>query len=365
MIQISDYQYELPQNLIAQKPASPRDRSRLFVYDTKTDTVVFDRFIHLDRYLPGNSLLVLNNTKVLPSRITLYKESEGKVRVLFLVNEFVHAKTNIIQGMVDRHARIGERLYFDKTHFCTAISQDTHLFSFKLQFPREKLFSLLQNKGTMPIPLYIKHSPLTEHELRQKYQTIFAKEKGSSAAPTASLHFTNRVFNKLEKKEIEKCFVTLHVGLGTFAPVDEENIRSKTLYKEYYEIPDRTLQHINTSKCEGKKVVSVGTTVTRTLESFAKSKVPTSPPVGGFEGRGKNQKAKLMDKTDLFIFPPYEFKIVDHLITNFHLPESSLMMLVEAFLRYKKSQKSLIHLYSIAIQNHFRFYSFGDAMLIL
>jgi len=204
----------------------------------------------------------------------------------------------------------------------------------------------------MPIPLYLKKSPLKRNELLEKYQTIFAKIQGSSAAPTASLHFTDRVFGRLDKKRIKKYFITLHVGLGTFAPITNENIKQKKLHKEYLEVDSSTLQSINRLKRKGKILVAAGTTTVRTLESISQSEI-------------YHLRSNIYNETDLFIFPPYNFKMVDILITNFHLPKSSLMMLVEAFLQYKKSKKSLVELYKIAIKNEFRFYSFGDAMLII
>ena len=218
----------------------------------------------------------------------------------------------------------------------------------------------------MPIPPYLKKSPLTSDELLKKYQTIFAKTDGSAAAPTASLHFTDKIFDKLEKKRIKKYFVTLHVGLGTFAPITDENVKQKKLHEEYFEVDRETLQCIDTLKQEeGKKLVAVGTTVVRTLESKARHRVfSTASPQRGPRRLSQKQMSSL-SKTDLFIFPPYNFKMVDILITNFHLPKSSLMMLVEAFLQHKKARKSLVELYNIAVKNDFRFYSFGDAMLIL
>jgi S-adenosylmethionine:tRNA ribosyltransferase-isomerase len=197
----------------------------------------------------------------------------------------------------------------------------------------------------MPIPPYLKKTSLKKDELLAKYQSIFAREKGSSAAPTASLHFTEKVFEKLGEKGIGKHFVTLHVGMGTFAPLTKDNLENKTLHHESYLIDKDTYDLILKEKKQGKKLVSVGTTVTRTLESVAKTGL-------------------LAVKTDLFIYPPYNFKMVDHLITNFHLPKSSLMMLVEAFLQNKRAKRKLINLYNVAIENKFRFYSFGDAMLI-
>ena len=348
MVNIEDYNYLLPEVNLALEPAVPRDSSKLFVYDTKTDQITFDKFCNLDKYLPNDSFLVLNNTKVLPARVVLKKETGGKVIILFLVNELTQKK--IISGIVDRKINVGSKIFFEDGTFIKVVGQNENIFDFKFDFSKEKLFSLLQKFGNMPIPPYLKKSSLTRDDLMKKYQTIFAKNEGSSAAPTASLHFTDSVFSKLEKKNIKKYFVTLHVGLGTFASITDENIMKKKLHEEYFEIEEKTLLSIDSLKQKGKKLVAVGTTVTRTLESMSKI---------------KDKKLKMIGKTDLFIYPPYDFKMVDVMITNFHLPKSSLMMLVEAFLQHKKAKRHLVDLYNIAIKNNFRFYSFGDAMLVL
>jgi len=371
MVNSEDYGYFLPESNLALEPAVPRDLSKLFVYDTKTDQITFDQFFNLNKHLPNNSFLVLNDTKVLPARVILKKESGGKVIILFLVNELTHSTGSgqaglaslpseseglrVIRGMVDRKVNIGAKLFFEDGSFIEAIKQKENIFDFKFKFSKEKLFTLLQKFGNMPIPPYLKKSTLTRNELMEKYQTIFARAPvgarlASSAAPTASLHFTDSVFKNLKEKGIKKYFVTLHVGLGTFAPITERNIKQKKLHEEYYEINKSTIQSINRLKNDGEKLVAVGTTVTRTLESISDI---------------KNQKLKIFGKTDLFIFPPYDFKMADIMITNFHLPKSSLMMLVEAFLQHKKAKRHLIDLYNMAIKNNFRFYSFGDAMLIL
>lgn len=341
VIKKEDFDYHLPQNLIAQTPAKPRDSSKLFIYQTKTNEIFFDKFYHLDQYLPNNSFLVLNNTKVIPARLVMRRPTGGKVEVFFL-----EIGENKVKIMVDRKVVIGEKLFFDQKNYLVLIHQEKNIFSGRYDFSREKLFYLLHRYGTMPIPLYLRKTPLSKKELRKKYQTIFGKEEGSAAAPTASLHFTHRVFKKLEKKGIEKFFITLHVGLGTFAPLTEENLKEKRLHEEYYQIEKETWKEIVDFKNEEKNLVAVGTTTVRTLESALKTK-------------------ELSGQTNLFIFPPFDFQMVDILITNFHLPQSSLMMLVEAFLRYKKAKKRLVELYNIAIKNQFRFYSFGDAMLIL
>jgi len=340
-VDLDYYGYLLPKKNLALEPAVPRDGSKLFIYDSSTDEIVFDHFYNLDKYLPKNSFMVMNNTKVLPARVTMKKEFGGKVVILLLVNEIVG---NILPIIVDRKITVGEKIFFDDENFLDIVNQNENIFEVKFSFTKQKLFSLLEKYGTMPIPPYLKKSPLTRDELLKKYQTIFAKTDGSAAAPTASLHFTNKAFDKLEKKGIEKYFVTLHVGLGTFAPITDKNIKQKKLHEEYFEVGRETLRCIDTSKQEGKKLVAVGTTVVRTLESKARHRVFS---------------------TDLFIFPPYDFKMVDILITNFHLPKSSLMMLVEAFLQFKGAKKNLVELYNMAIKNNFRFYSFGDVMLIL
>ena len=343
------YEYFLPEANLALEPAVPRDSSKLFIYNTEKDKVIFDTFSNIDKYLPNNSFMVLNNTKVLPARVTMKKESGGKVVVLLLVNEIID---NTLPIIVDRKINVGEKISFDNDNYLHVIGQKENIFEVKFDFGRQHLFSLLNKYGAMPIPPYLKKSTLSKDDLLKKYQTIFAKTDGSAAAPTASLHFTDSVFKKLDEKDIKRLFVTLHVGMGTFAPITDENIKLKKLHEEYYEVEDKTMQCIGTLKKEGKKLVAVGTTVVRTLESISKIHI-------------KNQKEKTIEKTDLFIFPPYDFKMVDIMITNFHLPKSSLMMLVEAFLQNKKAKKSLVELYNIAIKNNFRFYSFGDAMLIL
>ncbi|GIW64518.1 MAG: S-adenosylmethionine:tRNA ribosyltransferase-isomerase [Patescibacteria group bacterium] len=362
------YDYHLPDNLLAKIPVSPRDSAKLFVYDTKTDEIIFDRFLNLDKYLPNNSFLVLNNSQVVPSRVTMFKKTGGKVVVLFFVNELINSQNYIVRGLVDRKINLGEKLFFDKENFIEVKNQEKNIFTFKFDYSKEKLFSLLYKYGNMPIPLYLKDSPLKKDKLLKKYQTIFAdklgdKKLGSIAAPTASLHFTNRVFKKIEKKGIERLFLKLYVGIGTFAPITEENLRTKKLHQEYYEIDKNTYEKIIDFKKQGKKLVAVGTTVVRTLESIARQQNFLSP-WGPYPKSEKNLLPPLIEKTDLFIFPPYAFKMVDILITNFHLPGSSLMMLVEAFLQYKKAKKHLIDLYNIAIKNDFRFYSFGDSMVI-
>lgn len=355
MIDFSDYDFRLSQELIALKPESPRDSSRLFVYNTKTDNIFFDRFHNLTHYLPQNSFLVLNNTKVVPARLTLYKQNGGKAVCLFLVNE-MREDDRTVKVFADRKVEVGERLQVHGSSFIVH-SQNHRVFTLRMEFGKKKLLEILEKWGTMPVPLYLRKTPLNNNVLREKYQTVFADKNvdklGSVAAPTASLHFTKRLFNKLEQKGVNKSYIKLYVGLGTFAQVDEETIKTNKLHSEYISVDKSTAELINKNKSAGKKLVAVGTTVVRTLESVVQKNT-------------NNYKIKeYSGDTDIFLYPPYRFKIVDALITNFHLPKSSLMMLVDAFLQWRGAKRSLRDLYSIAIKNKFRFYSFGDAMLIL
>ena len=346
------YSYNLPKEKIANQPAKPRDFSKLFVYDTLEDKIYFDIFLNLDRYLPKNSFLVLNNTKVLPARVEMLKETGGKVKVLFLVDEALNENSKLIKGLVNKKLNLKEKIYFpNKKDFIEVVSQEKNIFTFSLKTDLNKFLKLLNLYGEAPLPPYIKNTPLTKKEAKEKYQTIFAKKLGSIAAPTASFHFTKRVFKKLKRKGIEHFFITLHVGLGTFMPISEENIKKRKLHKEYWEIETSIYKKILKLK-QKKKLIAVGTTTTRLLETLVRKKLNLSKKI-------------LRGTTELFIFPPFKFKMIDGLITNFHLPKTSLMMLVEAFLQFKNSKRHLKELYEIAIENDFRFYSFGDAMLIL
>lgn len=346
MQMLQQYDYHLPARLIANVPASPRDSARLFVYDTKTDEVIFDTFLHLERHLPPNSLLVFNNTKVVPARLWLKRESGGKIQVFLMMNE-LRPEDVFIKGIVDRKLSVGAKLYFWSGVYLEVVGQDEQFFFFMPSVTREELWSLLTKEGVTPIPPYIKNSPLTESTLREKYQSVIAKIPASVAAPTASLHFSQRLLKKLDQHAFMRTEVTLHVGAGTFAPIDESNFQSKKLFTEYYAITREASKKVLEAKASHTPVVPIGTTALRTLESDMRS--------GLKAGEGK---------TDIFIFPPFEFKVADALITNFHVPKSSLMLLVDAFLAHKKAKRRILDLYEIAIANDFRFYSFGDGMLI-
>ena len=358
------YHYNLPESLIARQPAEPRDAARLFVYDTARDKVTFDTFANLGAHLPQKSLLVLNDTKVIPARVVLKKETGGKIEVLFLVNEWRHENGEPIPALVDRKITVGARLFFDEPNtkkFFTVAQQDENIFYLDPNFPPNDLFALLNKKGITPLPKYIKNTGLDEATLREKYQTVFGKNPASVAAPTASLHFTERLLARLEKQGVQKTFVTLNVGLGTFAPVSAENLAHGTLHTELLTIPARSRTAIVAHKLSDKPVIAVGTTVVRTLEAEATK-------ILSCKNANEDTKAALgdiVDATQIFIHPPYDFKMVDAMVTNFHLPDTSLMMLVQAFLEHKGARRELVDLYAIAIKEKFRFYSFGDAMFIV
>jgi len=349
MISPDEYNYELPKELIASTPALPRDSARLLVYDARSDAVSFSRFSDLSRFLPVNSLLVMNETKVVPARVKLRKATGGAVEVLFLVNEEMNG--GLAPCIAAKKLAIGASLFFPNGKVAVVERQENERFFLRFSFPLEELGGFLEAYGTTPIPKYIKGMTLSETELRARYQTVFAKRPASAAAPTASLHFTDAVFASLGEKRIARASITLHVGLGTFAPVREENISERRLHREWFEVPAETARAIRDAKGEGRPIVAAGTTVMRALESASKDI---------FEGR-----ENIRGTTELFIFPPFRFAVADALITNFHVPKSSLMMLVDAFLKHKGARRGVLDLYAVAIEEKFRFFSFGDAMLVL
>lgn len=337
------YNYSLPNELIAQKPASPRDSARLLVYnrnlcEAKPSTINFDKFLNLDKYLPKNAVLVFNETKVLPARLELQKQTGGKVKILYIGQD-----KNLYEFLADRKIEVGSKLFLGKKAIFEAISKKEN--KYLLKFAGKNIFALLEKYGKTPIPPYIKNSPLSEKQLRKEYQTIFAKQLGSVAAPTASLHFTKRVFAKLKKKGIDIKFVNLTVGLGTFVPLTDENLKTKKLHKEFYNIDKKTAEFLNKAKKDGRPIIGVGTTVVRTLESATKN----------------NQLKNLSGETQLFIEEGYKFKFINGMVTNFHVPKSSLLMMVSAL----TGREKLLEIYQKAIEQKFRFYSFGDGMLIL
>jgi S-adenosylmethionine:tRNA ribosyltransferase-isomerase len=342
-----DYKYALPNELIANKPAEPRDAARLLIYSTGTDEIVFDTFANISRYMPSGSVLVLNDTKVVPARLPLTKVTGGIVNILFLMNEWDGGET--IKGLPDRMISPGESLYLVDRPVAEAVSNVREEFTFKLTVSADQFRQLCDVYGRTPLPPYI-HSDLPEEKIRAEYQTTYAAHPASVAAPTASLHFTGRVFASLDAKDITRTHVTLHVGRGTFSPVTSDMEKAGKLHPEPIHISRESAERIRAAKAAGKPVIAAGTTAVRLLES-----APDQILAGqGYDG-----------ETSLFIRPPYQFRVADALITNFHLPGTSLLSLLDAFLQSKQSRKTWRDIYEIAVRDHFRFYSFGDAMLVL
>lgn len=348
----SNFDYHLPKSLIADFPAKPRDHSRLLVVDRKTGKISHHIFYEIDGMLGPGDVLVLNKTKVFPARLFAKKITGGAVELLF-IEEIKPGEWSV---MTHPGLKIGGQIIFKKYVF-DVIGQKGMTAIIDTKMDRDKLMGLFSKYGHTPLPPYI-HSVEQESELRKEYQTVYAALTGSVAAPTAGFHFTKELLKRLKKRGIQIEYVTLHVGLGTFAPVKTKKLEDHPMHFEYYELDKNTSKRLNLAKKSGKRIVSVGTTSTRVLESAVNSKGLLVP-----------QKSK----TNLFIFPPYKFKFVDALITNFHLPESTLIALVSAFVSYPNTKEkfrdfasSLIgKAYQLAVKKKYRFYSFGDACFII
>lgn len=347
---LAHYHYEIGEKNIGKNPANPRDHAKLLVYDTVKDEISIDRFYNLINYLPENALMVMNNTGVIPARVDFVKDTGGRVEGLVLINEGWQ-EDGTIPVIVNKQIIVGRTLNIAQYGF-EVLRQNHQYFYLKPNFDKRLLPSILVEYGTTPTPKYLGKLDMEESVLRERYQTIFSKENKSVAAPTASLHFTERVLTSLKDKNIERVAVTLHVGMGTFAEVTEDNIQSQSLHTEPISISNTAWTQIQNYKNKHKPIIAVGTTAMRTLESQAGMLM--SKPSGDIH-----------TATNLFIRSGYSFQIADILITNFHTPRSSLMALVDAFLQHKKSKKDLLSLYDFAIENEFQFFSFGDSMLIL
>ncbi len=354
----SDFDYYLPQELIAQSPIEPRDASRLMVLDRKTGAIEHRTFHDFADYLVAGDVLVCNQSRVIPARLFGRKvPSGGKVELLLVAKRGEQVWEVLTKG---RKVRVGTQVELDRDggkgvvgEVIGQAGEGARLVEFEV--PIEPL---LDDLGVVPLPPYI-HEPLEEPE---RYQTIYARVKGSVAAPTAGLHFTPQLMKELEAKGVEFAFVTLHIGLDTFRPVRTENLEDHTMHSEYCRLSAEVAERINQAKAEGGRIIAVGTTSVRVLETVAcrKSKIQ-SPKSNSNLKPGTWNLEPFSGWTDLFIYPGYQFRAVDVLITNFHLPRSTLLMLVAAF-----AGKELIDsAYREAIQRGYRFYSFGDAMLIL
>ena len=337
----SDFYYDLPEELIAQTPVYPRDSSRLLVYDRSKDEVLHKHFYDIKQFLKKGDLLVRNNTKVLPARMFGYTQNGGKVEILLL------KRFNLTEWEVlvkpGKKARPKAKLVISEELSLEVLSTIEESGSRRVKFSYDGVFEeIISRLGEMPLPPYITEK-LKDQE---RYQTVYAKVDGSAAAPTAGLHFTDSLLKELEEMGVEIADVLLHVGLGTFRPVKTDDILSHHMHSEYYEIDEASAEKINKAKREGRRIIAVGTTSVRTLESASDE-----------NGFVKPVKAN----TEIFIYPSYKFKCVDALITNFHLPESTLIMLVSALMGREKT----LELYETAVKERYRFFSFGDSMLVL
>ena len=340
MIKTTDYDYYLPEELIAQTPLQNRSESRLMVINREKKSIEHKKFSDIVDYLGENDVLVLNDTKVIPARIIGHKEDTGAVIELLLLKDLGENRWETL-AKPQRRVKVGGIISFgDGSLKAKCIEkQDMGVCIFELMYTGI-LVEILEKLGQMPLPPYI-HEKLNDPN---RYQTVYAKNPGSAAAPTAGLHFTPELLEKLKAKGVELIYVTLHVGLGTFRPVEEEDLTNHVMHEEYYEISAHAALRLNKAKQDGKRIVSVGTTSTRTLESAYND---------GFK--------ECCETTKIFIYPGYEFKAVNAQITNFHLPKSTLIMLVSAF----ADREFILKAYKEAVLEKYRFFSFGDAMIII
>lgn len=339
----STYYYDLPQELIAQTPIEPRDHSRLLHYNRKTNAVEHLHFYDILNELKEGDVLVVNNSKVLPARLYGFKSDTG-AKIEILLQKRIDLKNWEVIAKPQKRLKVGTEIVFNENIKCF-VTEIGDYGACKVRFDYKDTKSFEEHLieiGTMPLPPYIKEKLKDQN----RYQTVYAKINGSSAAPTAGLHFTSELIEKIKAKGVEFVEVLLHVGLGTFRPVKEDNIKEHEMHSEYFEISPEVADKINKAKAEGRRIVAVGTTSIRVLES-------------GVDENGNLVPQKR--ETKIFIYPPYKFKIVDALITNFHLPESTLIMLISAFIG---DIDKTLELYNLAVKEKYRFFSFGDAMFI-
>ena len=350
---ISEYDYNLPEELIAQMPADKRDNSRMMVLNRKDRTISHKHFYDIVDLIGPNTLLVMNNTKVLPARLIGHKDTGAKIEVFLLKqNSKMQDEHENWEVLIKPSKRV-------KPDTIIKISDELSVRAIKrleengewlveLIFNGNNVIDVLHRNGNIPLPPYIERK-IPNEDLKkldfERYQTVYAKDEGSVAAPTAGLHFTKEILKKLENKGVELAYVTLNVGLGTFRPVQCENVENHKMHSETFEISEKAAEQINRAKSEGKKIVAVGTTTVRTLETAYKK-------FGCIKA--------CHDHSELFIYPPYEFKVIDNLITNFHLPKSTLLMLVSAL----AGKDFIFDAYKEAIENKYRFFSYGDCMYI-
>lgn len=340
-MKVKDFDFYLPEELIAQHPMEERDEARLLILDKKTGELKHKVFKDIIKYINPGDCLVLNNTRVLPARLIGEKEATGgKMEFLLLKRKEKDTWETLVKP--GKRAKIGSKFIFGEGLLKAEVLDILEGGSRLVKFTYKGIFEeVLDKLGQMPLPPYIK----AKLENKEMYQTVYSKENGSAAAPTAGLHFTEELLKKIKDKGINLAFLTLHVGLGTFRPVKAENIEDHTMHSEYYNIDQKTADIINSTKEKGGRVIAVGTTSTRTLETVS------------------DESGRISEKsgwTDIFIYPGYKYKIVDSLITNFHLPQSTLLMLVSAL----STRENIMNAYKTAVEEKYRFFSFGDAMFI-
>lgn len=339
----SDFYYNLPEELIAQTPVTPRDHSRLMVVDRESGAITHRHFYNLCDILQKGDLLVMNDSRVLPARLYGKKIDNGTF-IEFLLLEQKGDKLWEIICRPGKKAKVGTKFSFGGGKLLAEVVEVKPDGNRIVQFSCDgNFYTVLDEIGQMPLPPYI----TKKLEDKERYQTVYSRELGSAAAPTAGLHFTKEMLQALREKGVETAFVTLHVGLGTFRPVKEDDVLQHKMHSEHYHLPQETVDKILQTKQNGGRVIAVGTTSCRTLEAVATEHDGKLVAADGY--------------TDIFIYPGYQFKVLDGLVTNFHLPESTLIMLVSALLGYEKT----MHAYDVAVKERYRFFSFGDAMCIL
>lgn len=345
---LSEFDYNLPENLIAQLPADKRENSKMMVLDRNTKTIQHKHFYDIVDLIDKNSILVLNNTKVMPARLYGMKEETGAKIEVFLLKQ-LKGKTWETLIKPSKRVKEGTIIKISDELSAKAIEKTEEDGGWIVELIYEgNILEVLHRNGNIPLPPYIERKLATEDIKKldfERYQTVYAKDEGSVAAPTAGLHFTKEILQKLQDKGVEIAYVTLNVGLGTFRPVKCDNILEHKMHSETFEITEKTARKINEAKAKGKRLVAVGTTTVRTLETAYQK-------YGCIKG--------CHDHSELFIYPPYEFKVIDELITNFHLPKSTLLMLVSAL----AGKDFIFKAYNEAIGNDYRFFSYGDCMFI-
>jgi len=339
-----DFYYDLPKELIAQKPLPNRSESRLLVMDRKTGAMTHTVFEELLHYVAPGDCLVMNDTRVIPARLIGKSQNGGRMEFLLLNRKDAHRFEVLVKP--GKKARVGSLFDFGKGILKARILDITAEGGRLVEFIYDGIFEeILDKLGETPLPPYITEKPDDEKEIRNRYQTVYARQDGSAAAPTAGLHFTWPMLEALSEKGVDVAYITLHVGLGTFRPVKAENILDHRMHAEYFDISPEAADKINRAKKNGGRIIAVGTTSCRTLESAA-------------DELGSIQASR--GWTDIFIYPGYKFKLIDGLITNFHLPESTLLMLISAF----SQREHILAAYEEAVRQRYRFFSFGDCMLI-